>query len=317
MLRLAALTAGSGVGSEPFRGRVHSVFDRACTLERDDGRLLFLVAREQGAVPQGFQLATPPGFRFRDYLRGGETAAARGGILRLADAALVIDLRAARPWRGTARTARCKRGPAATAGAWSGAWRMLRAHGSCGLPRAAQMPIKGLCQASRSRQPRPARAAVAALIGLGPGLTPAGDDFLVGFITALRRSVGSDRARAVFVADLAAAIERAAASTNAISRAYLEAAAAGAVTQTLDRLAAALAERSPSRAAAAAVAAMAVGASSGAAATFGLLLAAAVWRDDILPWPPHMNVITPPSASGGASGIAAAGRGSAGSLEER
>jgi Protein of unknown function (DUF2877) len=65
------------------------------------------------------------------------------------------------------------------------------------------------------------------LIGLGPGLTPAGDDFVGGAMIALR-AFGND-ARRVALADRIAAwaLPLAQARTSRISRAHLECAAAG------------------------------------------------------------------------------------------
>ena len=65
-------------------------------------------------------------------------------------------------------------------------------------------------------------AGVAGLIGLGPGLTPSGDDFLGGLLIALHRLGRSDAALR-----LAGAVERYAESTHLISRAHLSAAAQG------------------------------------------------------------------------------------------
>jgi hypothetical protein len=65
--------------------------------------------------------------------------------------------------------------------------------------------------------------AIAALVGLGPGLTPSGDDFLGGVLVALRQ-VGAAR----LAARLAAAVlSHAEWGTNEISRAHLAAAAGG------------------------------------------------------------------------------------------
>ncbi len=49
---------------------------------------------------------------------------------------------------------------------------------------------------------------VAGLIGLGPGLTPSGDDFLVGYLAGLWCSAGSTRLRVEFLSALGKAIVR-------------------------------------------------------------------------------------------------------------
>ena len=74
--------------------------------------------------------------------------------------------------------------------------------------------------------------AVTALLGLGPGLTPSGDDFLAGLMVALhklRRAQALARLRGVLLAQLATA-------THALSAAHLAAAARGAAVAPLDGL---------------------------------------------------------------------------------
>lgn len=76
------------------------------------------------------------------------------------------------------------------------------------------------------------------LVGLGPGLTPSGDDFLAGFLTALRRLGRGD------LADAAArvVVPLAATATNSIAAAHLLHAAEGEMAarliEVLDRIAA-------------------------------------------------------------------------------
>ena len=63
---------------------------------------------------------------------------------------------------------------------------------------------------------------VTSLVGLGPGLTPSGDDFLGGIMIILSLLKRDDK-----INSLASAIEIAASATNDISRAHLKAAAQG------------------------------------------------------------------------------------------
>ena len=69
------------------------------------------------------------------------------------------------------------------------------------------------------------------LIGLGPGLTPSGDDFLVGALALLdargERATHAALARAIIGASLA--------RTSPLSRCFLKAAAAGQVGENLHR----------------------------------------------------------------------------------
>jgi len=78
--------------------------------------------------------------------------------------------------------------------------------------------------------------AAQALIGLGPGLTPSGDDFLAGVMVGLR--AGGNRARAALLWSWLEA--RTAKRTSAISRAHLAAAAQGEAHEALHDCVAAL-----------------------------------------------------------------------------
>ena len=73
---------------------------------------------------------------------------------------------------------------------------------------------------------------MAALLGLGPGLTPAGDDFLGGVLIALHalgRSAQADRLGRLV-------LDEAPARTSRISRAHLEAAARGLGAESVHRV---------------------------------------------------------------------------------
>jgi hypothetical protein len=272
-MRLDALTAGLGAEPKAFTGTLHSVFAQACNIECAPGQLLGLVARDVGAVPRGFQLATPEGFRFLDHARAGASVSSRAGLLRIEHSALSVDLRPAIPWRShlDEHPVVCER--AAVATAWRAAWRALAVQGGAvPLQRQAGDAIKNLVDAALSSRPDQVADAVRRLIGLGDGSTPAGDDFLVGFVAGLA-ALPPDRERDTFRAAIATAIVADAARTGAISRLYLEAAIAGEVSESLAALAAAIGRGDEQGTARAAAIALDVGASSGAAASYGLLLA--------------------------------------------
>jgi hypothetical protein len=88
--------------------------------------------------------------------------------------------------------------------------------------RAAQAPVAGLRDWLAAEAPGDPSQWVRALIGLGPGLTPSGDDFLGGIMIVLH-VLG----RRPALADLAVAVRASASATNPISRAHLVAAAHG------------------------------------------------------------------------------------------
>lgn len=274
MTRLEALTAGTGADLS-FSGTVHSVFAHACNIEVGPDRLIGLVAREIGAVPRGFTLATPGGFDFAAHIATARDAAARNGVLRIVGAALVIDLRPARPWRSNLPDAGIDLGDETMALAWRTAWHALTRHGgSAAFAASASAPIELLRSATRLEDGAAARHAVAQLVGLGDGLTPAGDDFLVGYMAGLwsaSRKTAFDAVREAIGDAVAANATR----TGSISRHYLEAAIEGEVSEPLARLAAAIGHGKTRETEQAVAAALAVGATSGAAASHGLLLAVA------------------------------------------
>lgn len=69
--------------------------------------------------------------------------------------------------------------------------------------------------------------AVERLIGLGPGLTPAGDDFLCGFLIARRALAHRDERDLLFLDDFGWALRNLLRQTNEISAAFLASAADG------------------------------------------------------------------------------------------
>jgi hypothetical protein len=271
-MRLEALTAGIGAKPGAFSGTVHSVFARAFNLELKTGKLLGFVARDVGAVPRGFQLATPDKFSFLDHIRAGEKVSCRAGLLRIAQSQLSVDLRPATPWRGNLGKNPIDRDRAGVADAWRTAWvAVAKNSGAVPFARLAGDAIPTLLRAARAGNHEPAFSAVDRLIGLGDGLTPAGDDFLVGFMAGLWCMKAQGEIRAALAAHIAATANR----TSAISRHYLEAAAEGEVSQPLVELAAAIGQGDIKKTAGAVATALAVGASSGAVASYGLLLATA------------------------------------------
>ncbi|HOV47631.1 MAG TPA: DUF2877 domain-containing protein [Anaerolineae bacterium] len=109
-------------------------------------------------------------------------------------------------------------------------------------------------------------AAAAALAGWGPGLTPAGDDFLAGLLLALWAQRG-EAARPLCTAIAAVAIPR----TTRLSGAFLQAAAEGLADQRWHVLLQALTGASDAAIEAAAQAVLAFGATSGPAMLAGFL----------------------------------------------
>jgi Protein of unknown function (DUF2877) len=299
-MRLSALSAGEHAPRRRFNGAVHSVFRHACNVRLDDGRLLALLAPQLANLPHGIRVEMAPEFAFADCLRVGQAAGCRADVLRFGEASLSIDLGRARPWRSdlAAPGIDLDRPEAALAWrtAWDALWRHERGasvthdpHGSdaaarhlspgAALRRTAFRDALRLACAARCLQRELAAAAVGRLIGRGPGLTPTGDDLLVGFLAGLRVAAGSGPERVTFLGALSAAVVDAAAATNEISRAFLCHAAAGSVAEPLARLARRIAEAAAPREVERATSqALRFGHTSGADAALGLLLGLAAWR---------------------------------------
>jgi Protein of unknown function (DUF2877) len=299
-MRLCALSAGEHAPRGRFNGAVHSVFRRACNIRLDDGRMLALLGPEQANLPHGIRVATAPAFAFADHLRVGQRAGCRADVLRLGGAGLSIDLCRARPWRSDLSGLGTNLDREVTGGAWRVAWHALSRHERTGLvsPEATGRDLhkRGsspcdalrravfreglrLTRATRFMRAEAAARAIDRLIGRGPGLTPAGDDLIVGFLGGLRAAAGDRPEQLVFARSLGETVVRLSVATNEISRAFLRYAAAGSVAEPLALLAGCITEAAaPDEVERAAARAMAFGHTSGADATFGLLLGLASWR---------------------------------------
>jgi hypothetical protein len=174
----------------PFSGSVHSVFTRAVNLRcATDGRLFTLAVASSDDAPSTLVVDTASFDRFA--LRPGAPVAAAGGALRAGD--LVVHLDGARAWSATL--------PAWPASGVRLDWleHFLDRHGVAGGIRPRPCPANAF-EAETARRLRRSRAALhaalaardlpavrrsaAELIGLGPGLTPAGDDYILGLATA-------------------------------------------------------------------------------------------------------------------------------------
>jgi Protein of unknown function (DUF2877) len=282
-MHLAALSAGPEAPRTRFNGVIHSVFDQACNIRVDDGRLLALLMPCLGNVPHGARIAAPAGFGFARHLTVGEAVGCRADVLRMSS--LSIDLGTAQPWQVDVAAAAVDLKVPQVRRAWRTAWRMLEQR----RPRAGDAPVAPLSRTVDRRGLRLARAtrhfrvheatqAVEGLIGCGPGLTPSGDDLIVGFLAGLWSTAGNDPGQRTFRRALCVAIAAAAEATGDISRVYLTQATRGRFAEPL----ATLATRIGDGATAGEIerltaAALRVGHTSGRDGVLGLLLGLAAW----------------------------------------
>ena len=286
-MKLEAICVGEAVPRSDFDAEVHSCFGSAVNLRlARSNRLLTLVTFEQADLPQGIRLNTPQGFSF-EGLCSGESVTCRDGLLLCEQTSLTIDLRPAKRWKCNLPALACNMKNPSTSAAWQSVAALLderRILVERGLNTAqiaaARMLRKGaidLVATTRSHDLAAADVA-ATLVGLGSGLTPAGDDLLVGYLAGLWCTAGENTERSRFLSVLGKAIIRLSRGTNDISRTYLVHAARGQVSNRLATLAKAICQAEPPhRILEATEAALQAGHDSGMEGVNGLLLGLSAW----------------------------------------
>lgn len=246
----------------PFRGRVHSVFCRAVNLVNAEGWLVTLSARTVDDAPDTLVIDVAA---LAGSCGTGDPAASEGGTLGIG-AHTRVDFAGARQWEASR-----PRWPVGASdlhfrfAAVRDRLRAIEATRTSVLAHTTAALIArrtaALHDALRAGDADAARAQAFALVGLGPGLTPSGDDFLVGFFAALHVADAPGARWRTLGKDVAA---RAAARTNAISFAALRAAAEGRMRSTISTLLSESMSGSPASTDAALDAVLAIGSTSGA-----------------------------------------------------
>jgi hypothetical protein len=291
-----ALSAGEGFPRDFFDGQVHSVFDSAANLSLADAGLVTLLAARSGNLPRGARLDTPPGYSFEDHLEPGLAATCREGILSFSGSTFAVDLRPARVWQSDLKTLAIDLSLTQAMAGWRIALAGLRQHpgtrtgiagavfdlDAAGAPsplvRAARGPIHALADAALRFDVAGSAVAAGKLIGLGPGLTPSGDDFLVGFMSGLWACAADNLYRIAFTDGLGLEISRFAGRTTDISRAFLLDAARGEASEPLTALATAIRDGVEVDVREAAQVALGVGSASGVDGVAGLLAGLSMWQ---------------------------------------
>jgi hypothetical protein len=250
-MRLCAVFRDELTPAKWYSGRVGAIFHGACSVRPRRGSLLTFLPAEAGKHPAAIGLDTNADFDFRHHLRSGEAVQCRAGIVRFAGSELSIDLRTAKSWSSLIPDLRTDMSRPRSLRAWHGAWRELLAHrdrggfgalllsrSGDGLAGVARPAVSALFQTTRRNDAYLAAKAAERLVGLGPGHTPSGDDFLVGYLTGLRTSSGGTAARKSFLAELSSRVAHEAQATTETSRQYLRLAAEGRVAESVSDLAA-------------------------------------------------------------------------------
>nr|WP_329719597.1 DUF2877 domain-containing protein [Caldimonas sp.] len=272
-LALAVESIGYLVPRTSFSGRVHSVFARACNLACDD-TLLTVHAGSNG--PATLRLACAAPADLRNLFDVGESVDCRDGYARTTR--VELRLRHASVWRPATPGPRLP--PARIAAHVHDALATLdrrRATQRNVLDNEAVASAAALREACRALDCEQAARHAGTLIGWGEGLTPAGDDFLVGLMAGLDALAGDERRRRLQAA-LAAAIASAAERTTPIAAHSLRLAARGHCNETLLCLRdALLCEADAVVIGAALHDALNIGATSGADTVSGLLAGLLAW----------------------------------------
>lgn len=297
VMYLRAISMGYAVPHESFDAAVHSVFQSALNLRlNEESGLLTLIASGEGDLPQGIRVETHQSFSFEKF-EVGKPALYRDGILYLEDSSLTIHLSGARRWKCDLPALEFDITNPAVSAAWKSVWEALNKRQrlkeseivaedlfrpnesrGTGISRKVGEAMRELLSATRKHE-LTEDSAVNSLIGLGPGLTPSGDDLLVGYMAGLWCTVRDRSERAQFISSLGETISSLSHKTNDISRTYLHHAVHGQVSSRLANLAGAIGRGSDSEHLLdIAEAAMKIGHTSGMETVTGLLIGLSAWE---------------------------------------
>ncbi len=262
--------------------RVHSVYRSVVNITAADG-LLTVASPDGGGLPNGIQADLGPDWRAIGVQRG-MVVTADDWIVRVPDAGLEIRFDAAPRWSprfappasvAHVATARWHRRAATTrtiaqaraSGAGLGALLSAgRPDDAAGYVQVARPALARLVLALEAGDRNAAAVAATRLIGLGPGLTPSGDDVLVGIEAALHALA---QPSAGFLALALGDVE---ARTTDLAATLLRHAAAGEFAERLHTLIAALVDPDDEGVPAAIERAIAWGATSGTDCLLGVLI---------------------------------------------
>jgi hypothetical protein len=181
--------------------RVQSIYRSVVNISTADG-LLTVASPEGGGLPNGILADLAPDWR-EIGLQSGMTVFASGATIRVPDAGLEIQFDGAARWsprfrssaeaadtaaarwrRRSGATRAVARGRASAAG-FGALLQEDAVHDPVGIPGVARPILAELVVALETGDRTGAAEVAACLVGLGPGLTPSGDDVLVGIEAAL------------------------------------------------------------------------------------------------------------------------------------
>lgn len=290
-MQFNAVSIGSSVPQDDFDAVVQSVFDSSVNLRLvSENRLITILISDHYELPQGIRLDVKnvPLQSLTVDLR----AVCRGGILRFDSSPLTIDLRGASVWE--AHLPGIDITKPSIRQAWSITWQALnrgqRLKGTdliaadlfqldkgSSLTRKLSQPVLELMAATKHFDVEASADAARQMIGLGPGVTPTGDDILIGYLAGLWSTAGEDKEKLTFIESFGAALLQFVDQTNEISGTYLYHAIHGQFSSSLINLVNAIANGENENLLLASKYAMRVGHSSGMDSVTGLLIGLTVW----------------------------------------
>jgi len=298
-MRLTAISTGYAIPYIDFDATIHSIFHTALNLKpANKDLLLTLVISCEADMPQGIRLDTPDDFSFKQ-LSAGKDVFCRESTLIFENSTLVVDFCQSRRWQCNLPALGTDLTNPAVMDAWKYVWQLLNERqvrlgaeinaqallhpgGSrqSAISRRVGEAIRPLVEATRNYQVDDL-SALTRLIGLGAGLTPCGDDFLVGYLAGLWCTVRDFVERRQFMSKLGQAVIHLSMRTNDISRTYLYYAACGQVSSRLDTLARVISKpEDPNQLLVVAESALQSGHTSGMDAVTGLLLGLGTWEGE-------------------------------------
>ena len=236
--RLTVAQVGYVAPTTNFDGIVHSVFAHVCNVEAPCG-LLTIAPHALADGPTVWRLASGDRPDFGHLFRRGERLQRRHNVATVGD--VILDLSEAMTWRPPPWPSRASRAVAANLQVARVALERRRRLCRSVIDAEAAPSLRALEEACRDLDLARAIAAIDRLVGWGEGLTPAGDDAIVGFLAAIGALAGSAAERIAFVDALSAAVASRGARTTDISAHYLRLAAHGHFNADVRRLVHALA----------------------------------------------------------------------------
>lgn len=289
-MQFHAASLGSAIPKNNFDATIQSLFDSSLNLRLEhEDKLITILISDHYNLPQGIRLDEKIPLH---SLTVGLRAASRGGILRFDSSPLTINLRGAPIWEGKIPSLILP-----SEQAWSITWRVLNEQqrlknteliaddlfqseqGSL-LARRLRQPILQLIAAAEQLDSRSAKDAAQNMIGLGPGVTPSGDDVLIGFLAGLHGTAGNEKERLAFIQTFGESLLLLSEETNEISRTYLYHAIHGQFSSSMIVLLDAIHYGDEPRLVLVSKETMRVGHSSGMDSVTGLLIGLCVWNKE-------------------------------------